>query len=359
MSSVVSRVQQLGFVKDEYVVIGSGLLDALGLRVSGDLDLAVSDELFARLSATGHYEQRQKNGTTFLVGTTELTAGLEIWRDWKQDLPFSELRTRTVEVDGVVFAHPSVIIERKSERGLAKDLTDIQLLTEYYARIPKHIGYIVDGNRRWAKQHGLPTYEGHLAGYTALKEVALATLASGVQYMSAYVFSTENWNRSADEVKKLMGLTLRILKSDIPIFNKNNVRLKVIGSLQGVDPKIVKSIHEAEKATETNNGGTFLLCFNYGGQLELVDAMKNIVRAGIAADDITQETIAQNLYAPEVPPADLIVRTSGEMRLSNFMLWRAAYSELIFLDKSWPDMTKSDVTAIINEYANRHRRFGK
>lgn len=225
--------------------------------------------------------------------------------------------------------------------------------------LPKHVGYIVDGNRRWAKKHGLPTYEGHLAGYNALKEVALATLASGVEYMSAYVFSTENWQRSADEVKKLMGLTLRVLKSDIPIFNKNNVRLKVIGSLEGVDPKIVKSIKDAEKATEANDGGTFLLCFNYGGQREIVDAVKNIVVSGVPADEITEATIAANLYAPEAPPADLIVRTSGEKRLSNFMLWRAAYSEFIFLDKAWPDMTKNDVTAIMDEYAKRHRRFGE
>lgn len=224
--------------------------------------------------------------------------------------------------------------------------------------LPRHVGYIVDGNRRWAKAHGLPAYEGHLAGYSALKEVGLATLAAGVEYMSAYVFSTENWKRSADEVKKLMGLTLKVLSADIPEFNKYNVRLKVIGSREGVDPKIVKAIEKAEAATAENTGGEFALCFNYGGQREIVDAVKKLVQQGVSAEDITEERIAKSLYAPEVPPIDMVVRTSGEQRLSNFMLWRSAYSELLFLEKNWPEMTKDDVTAIIKEYATRQRRFG-
>ncbi len=224
--------------------------------------------------------------------------------------------------------------------------------------IPKHVGFIVDGNRRWAKEHGLPTYEGHLAGYNALKDVALETLASGVEYMSAYVFSTENWKRSEDEVKKLMGLVLRVLSSDIPLFNEHNVRLQVIGSREGVDPKIVKAIENAEAETAHNTGGIFALCFNYGGQLEIADAVKKIVQSGVAADEISEELIAQNLYAPDVPPIDVVVRTSGEQRLSNFMLWRSAYSEFIFLKKNWPDMTKDDVASIMKEYAKRQRRFG-
>ena len=223
---------------------------------------------------------------------------------------------------------------------------------------PRHIGYVVDGNRRWAKKHGLPVYEGHLAGYNALKDVAIATLAEGVDYMSAYIFSTENWKRSADEVKGLMGLTLKLLTVDVPEFNVHNVRLKVIGSREGVDKKIVKAIESAELATAMNDGGTLAICFNYGGQLEISDAVKKIVRSGIAADEVTPELIAENLYVPEVPPMDLVVRTSGEKRISNFMLWRAAYSEIIFLDKMWPDMTKNDVTAIIKEYSRRQRRFG-
>jgi undecaprenyl diphosphate synthase len=225
-------------------------------------------------------------------------------------------------------------------------------------KIPRHIGYILDGNRRWAKKHGVPTYEGHLAGYNAVKEVSLATLAAGVEYMSVYAFSTENWSRTKDEVSKLMALTLKVLSTDISMFNENNVRLQVIGSREGLDPKLIKAFDAAEKATAQNTGGILALCFNYGGQVEITDAVKKIIQSGVKAEDVTQELIAQNLYAPEVPPIDVIVRTSGEHRISNFMLWRAAYSELIFLDKFWPDMTKDDVTAILKEYSQRKRRFG-
>ena len=224
--------------------------------------------------------------------------------------------------------------------------------------IPNHVGYIVDGNRRWAKKHGLPAYEGHLAGYNALKDVAIATLEAGVKYMSVYAFSTENWKRSADEVSRLMGLTLKVLRSDVPEFNEKNVKLQIIGSRQGIDPRIIKEMDHAEAATAHNTGGVLALCFNYGGQAEITEAVKKIVQSGVSADDITAELISENLYAPEVPPLDLIVRTSGEKRISNFMLWRSAYSELIFLDQMWPDMTKDDVTAIINEYSRRQRRFG-
>lgn len=224
--------------------------------------------------------------------------------------------------------------------------------------IPKHVGYIVDGNRRWAKKHGLPGYEGHLAGYNALKDVALATLQAGVEYASVYVFSTENWKRSSDEVSKLMGLVLKLVSSDLPEFQKHGVRLRVIGSRDGVDEKIVSAIEKAESETASNSNGVLALCFNYGGQLEIVDAVKKIVQSGAVATDVTSELISANIYAPELPPLDIIVRTSGEQRLSNFMLWRSAYSELFFLKKMWPDMTKNDVSSIIKEYTQRHRRFG-
>lgn len=227
------------------------------------------------------------------------------------------------------------------------------------ATLPIHVGYIVDGNRRWAKQHGLPAYEGHLAGYNTLQEVLLGTLKSGVKYASAYVFSTENWKRSEEEVGRLMSLLLRVLKSDLPIFIDNNVRLRVIGTRDGLSKTLVKAIDEAESATQDLTGGELLLCLNYGGQLEIADAVKKVVQSGVESENITPELIGRHLYAPEVPPCDLIVRTSGEQRLSNFMLWRAAYSELMFIDKPWPDMTKQDVADILEEYARRQRRFGE
>lgn len=227
------------------------------------------------------------------------------------------------------------------------------------SEIPTHVGFIVDGNRRWAKEHGLPKYEGHLAGYNAIQDVARATFEAGVKYMSAYVFSTENWKRSEDEVNRLMGLVLRLLKADLHIFQEDNIKLVILGSRENLSDKILKAITEAEQATADNTAGTLALCFNYGGQLELADAVKRIIQKGTRPEDVTPELIENNLYAPEVPPCDLIVRTSGEQRLSNFMLWRSAYSELMFMDKNWPDMTKQDVTDILEAYKTRERRIGK
>lgn len=226
------------------------------------------------------------------------------------------------------------------------------------SEIPRHIGFIVDGNRRWAKTHDLPIYEGHLAGYNALKDVLIATLSQGVEFASAYVFSTENWKRSHDEVGHLMKLLLRVLQADVPIFIEKNVRLRVVGTREGLSPAILKAIDNAEDKTKHLTGGQLLLCLNYGGQLEIADAVKKIVEKGLVADEITPELIGENIYAPEIPPVDLVVRTSGEQRLSNFMLWRAAYSEFMFLDKLWPDMTVGDVSAILEGYAKRSRRFG-
>lgn len=224
--------------------------------------------------------------------------------------------------------------------------------------LPNHIGFIVDGNRRWAKSHGLPTYEGHLAGYNAIQGVAEAAFDAGVAYVSAYIFSTENWKRSEDEVSKLMGLVLKLLSSDLHIFTDNNIKLRILGSREHVSDKILRAIDDAEAKTANNTRGTLAVCFNYGGQDEITNACKQIVRSGVSAEDVTSDLIEQHLYAPEVPPVDLIVRTSGEQRLSNFMLWRSAYSELLFLDKPWPDMTKDDVSEIIEEYQRRGRRFG-
>ncbi len=224
--------------------------------------------------------------------------------------------------------------------------------------IPQHIGFIVDGNRRWAKLHGIPTYEGHLAGYNALHDIALACSEAGVKYMSLYIFSTENWKRSQEEIKGLMSLILRLFTVDAKILYKNNIRVKVLGHREGLDNTIIKAMDKVVEKTKDNTAGTLCICLNYGGQQEIVDAVKKIVQKKYTADQITEDLIAENLYGADVPPMDLLVRTSGEKRLSNFMLWRAAYSEFIFLNKLWPDMTKDDVNVILKEYAKRSRRFG-
>lgn len=222
--------------------------------------------------------------------------------------------------------------------------------------IPVHLGFIVDGNRRWAKKHGLPTYEGHLAGHNALKEVLRASVNAGVKFTSFYVFSTENWKRAEDEVSHIMQLVIRLVKDDIKSLIKENTRLLVLGTRDNVPEKVLKAIDEAQEKTAHCTRATVIFCFNYGGQLEIAQAAQRCVDDDVA---ITPESIRERLYGGlEVPDVDMIVRTSGEQRISNFMLWRAAYSEFLFLDKFWPDMRPSDVETIIKEYGARNRRFG-
>lgn len=222
--------------------------------------------------------------------------------------------------------------------------------------VPRHVGYILDGNRRWAKKHGLPTYEGHLAGYNALKDIIEATSDAGVEYISFYTFSTQNWNRAEEEVRGIMRLIRQLFKSDIKQLVKDGYRVVVLGAKEHVPEDIVTLIEQAEEKSKDGTKATLAVCFNYGGQEEIVRAAQRIIDT--KASHVTMENFAAALDHPEVPPCDLIVRTSGEERLSDFMLWRAAYSEFIFLKKLWPEMTPDDVTAILKEYNNRNRRFG-
>ncbi len=223
---------------------------------------------------------------------------------------------------------------------------------------PNHIGYIVDGNRRWAKQHGLPSYEGHLAGYNVFKDIILANIEAGVKYISFYAFSTENWKRSDKEVSYLMKLLHRLVKTDMQELLDNNIRVKFLGTPDGLDPQIIEDMRLVEERSKDKARATVSLCLNYGGHQEIVDAIRHCIDDNLSSKQITENVVAERLYHPDVPPIDLVVRTSGEQRLSNFMLWRAAYSELLFIDKFWPDMKKADVTAIIKEYNSRSRRFG-
>ena len=226
------------------------------------------------------------------------------------------------------------------------------------SELPTHVGYIVDGNRRWAKTHGLSSREGHYAGKEKIRDVLIATCDAGVQYVSAYVFSTENWHRSGPEVKYLMDLIVQALTDDLHVFIEKNIRVRVAGTRIRLSRRVKKAIDNAEEATKHLDGGTVIICLNYGGHQEIIDAV-NRLRATLSnTKKVTAQIFEQFLYTPDVPPCDLIVRTSGEQRLSNFMLWRSAYSELIFVKKTWPEMTKRDVTAILNEYARRSRRFG-
>lgn len=230
--------------------------------------------------------------------------------------------------------------------------TDDQLST------PRHVGFIVDGNRRWARQHNLPAYEGHLAGYQALKDVVLAAFDHGIRYVTLYVFSTENWKRSQDEVSHLMKMTLKAFRSDINELIKNQIQVRVIGSREGVADDILAAIADVEQKTAHFSRGTAIVCFNYGGHREIVDAVRKCLHDGLGEDEITEEVIRERLYAPDIPDVDMLVRTSGEQRISNFMLWRVAYSELLFLEKYWPELRPDDIEGIIKEYTKRNRRFG-
>lgn len=225
--------------------------------------------------------------------------------------------------------------------------------------VPTHIGFILDGNRRWAREHGLLIAEGHRQGYANLKTVAKAAIKHGVRYISAYVFSTENWSREKQEVNDLMKLLLWVLKHEVKEFDKENIRLRVIGSRAKIGAALITAIHDAEKLTEHNTRGTILLCLDYGGQQEIVDAIKKIIASGVPAEEVTSHMIEKHLYAPDVPPPDLIIRTSGEQRLSNFLLWNSAYSELLFSKKFWPDYTEKDLNDSLKQFASIQRRYGK
>ncbi|HEU4914063.1 MAG TPA: polyprenyl diphosphate synthase [Candidatus Saccharimonadales bacterium] len=231
-------------------------------------------------------------------------------------------------------------------------------MDETVAVIPTHVGFILDGNRRWAKKHSIPEYDGHLAGYNALKEVMDGCFESGIRFVTIYAFSNENWKRDKGEVSGLMKLALQAISKDLKRLIERNVRVRILGRRDGIGAKLLAGFEKCEEKTRHLTGGTLSVCFNYGGQQEIIDAARKCVQDGLAPDQITEEAIAARLYAPEVPPIDMVVRTSGEQRLSNFMLWRTAYSEFLFLQKFWPEMTKDDVTAIINEYSRRQRRFG-
>lgn len=225
--------------------------------------------------------------------------------------------------------------------------------------LPKHLGLILDGNRRWAKSQGLSNYEGHKKGYENLKVIAKDAIKRGVKYVSAYVFSTENWQRTPEEVDYLMKLLLWVAKNEVKELDKDNIRVRFLGERDPLSNDILKAIDNAEKLTKNNTKGTLALCLNYGGQQEIVASVNKFLVNNPDPPSITLQDIEQNLYAADIPPVDLLVRTSGEQRISNFMLWRIAYSELIFLDKHWPAFDVDDLDKVLDIYAQRQRRFGK
>ncbi len=224
--------------------------------------------------------------------------------------------------------------------------------------IPAHVGLILDGNRRWAKARGLKVVEGHKEGAEVFKKVSLAAFDSGVKYLSAFVFSTENWHRAKDEVSYLLNLMVRAVELHLDEFHKKNIKIVMVGARDGLPKTVLKAIERTESKTAGNTGGILGLCFNYGGKPELVDAIRQIMASGVSPSDIDDELVDSYLYQPELPAVDLLIRTSGERRTSGFMMWRADYAELYFTDKMWPDFTVEDLKKALQDYSSRHRRFG-
>lgn len=221
-----------------------------------------------------------------------------------------------------------------------------------------HLGFIADGNRRWAKEHHLPTLVGHTRGFDRIDPIIdFYKNIDEVKYLSFFLFSTENWDRSEQEIKYLMELADHRIQGLTEKCNKENMRILIMGRPEPVDPGLWQKMLQAEETTKDNTGMNICICFNYGGLWEIADAATKAANAG--ERNFTPEIFAKYLYHPEVPPLDLIVRTSGEQRISGFQLWRAAYSEFIFLNKFFPAIDETDCQEILDEYRRRSRRFGK
>jgi undecaprenyl diphosphate synthase len=221
--------------------------------------------------------------------------------------------------------------------------------------VPQHLGIILDGNRRWANARGLATTEGHKEGFKTVQKIADVALARGIKHLTVYAFSTENWSRSKEEVTFLMKFTKQVIKNEIKGMHKKNVRFLWLGSEDKLDESMLDLFKDGEALTKSNTAGTFCFCFNYGGQTEIAEAANKAAQKGT----VTVDAIEHHLYGAGVPPIDLLIRTSGEHRISNFMLWRSAYSELFFSDVLWPDYSTDDLDEALAHYASRKRRFGK
>jgi undecaprenyl diphosphate synthase len=227
---------------------------------------------------------------------------------------------------------------------------------------PRHVAIIMDGNGRWAAERGLPRGEGHRRGVEALRRAVRAVGEAGIKILTIYSFSSENWSRPVTEIRDLMGLLRRFIRNDLAELHKNGVRVRIIGERDDLDPDIRRLLEEAEELTRNNEGLLLVVAFNYGARQEIARAARRVaalVAVGtLRPADITAEVIGQHLDAPDLPDPDLIIRTSGEQRLSNFLLWQAAYSELVFVPIYWPDFDRITLETAIAEFRRRDRRFG-
>jgi undecaprenyl diphosphate synthase len=229
-------------------------------------------------------------------------------------------------------------------------------------QVPRHVAIIMDGNGRWASARGLPRGEGHRRGVEALRKTVRVAGELGIQILTIFSFSAENWTRPPTEIRELMGLLRRFIRHDLAELHSSGVRVRIIGQRAGLDPDILRMLNEAEDLTRDNDKLTLVVAFNYGSRQEIASAAQRLaieVQEGrISPAAITAELITKHLDAPDLPDPDLIIRTSGEQRLSNFLLWQAAYSELVFVPVYWPDFDRAALEGAIAEYRQRERRFG-
>ena len=226
------------------------------------------------------------------------------------------------------------------------------------AKVPLHVAIVMDGNGRWAEQRGLPRLTGHRAGVDNIQPVLQALALRGVQYVSLYAFSTENWNRPATEVAGLMDILRESIERETQALHEQGVRILHLGRLDRLSRELRESIIQAQEHTRNNQGVTLSVAFDYGGRAEIVEALKNIIRDGLSPDELDEKCIARYLYTSMLPDPDLIIRTGGELRLSNFFLWQTAYSEYYPTPTLWPDLGPEEVGKALEDYSGRQRRFG-
>ena len=223
----------------------------------------------------------------------------------------------------------------------------------------QHIAIIMDGNRRWAKERNLPSAMGHKKGVDALKAALKACHKFGVKYLTVYAFSTENWNRKPEEVAFLMELLANTIKNELKELHENGVVINFIGDLTKLNPKLQKILYDAMDYTKDNTGVRLQIAFNYGSRDEIVNAVKHIIEKGVKSEDITEDLISEELYTKNIPDPDLLIRTGGEMRVSNYLLWQIAYSEFLVMKEFWPEFDEELLSKAIFEFGHRQRRYGK
>lgn len=240
------------------------------------------------------------------------------------------------------------------EAAEKKDIKEIVKNTDL-----KHIAIIMDGNRRWAKEKHLPSAMGHQKGVDSLRSTMRLFDRFGIKYLTVYAFSTENWNRKKEEVEFLMGLLAKTLLNELDDMHKENVRIRFLGDLTKLSKNLVDIVKNAENKTKDNTGVNLNIAFNYGSRDEITNALKAIIQEGLKSEDITEETVSNHLYTKDIPDPDLLIRTGGEKRISNYLLWQLAYSEIYVTDAYWPEFDENELSKAIVEFEHRNRRFGK